>query len=142
MTTRTWSPAAGLVAVVWVLLAGAALWLVFTGDPAGRLLAGVAVVALALLAIQGTLGRPRLTADPDGIAIRSLFGPRRYPWSRVDRVRVVRGRRLGRELPVLEIDVTEEDGGEHLLVLTRLDLGTEPDDVADELTEIRQESGS
>ncbi|MFB9430269.1 PH domain-containing protein [Streptoalloteichus tenebrarius] len=136
MTTRSWSPSAGLVALVWVLLAAAVLWLVLTDEAAARLMAGVAAVALALLAAQGTFGRPRLAADPDGLTVRSLFGSRRYPWSSVGRVRVVRTRRFGRETPVLEIDVVRGEH-EHLLVLTRLDLGGEPDDVADELVALR-----
>ncbi|WP_143173916.1 PH domain-containing protein [Streptoalloteichus hindustanus] len=138
MTTRSWSPSPGLVALVWLLLAGALLWLLSTEDPAARLLAGVAALALALLAAQGTLGRPRLSADDEGLTTRSLLGRRRYPWSTVRRVRVVRIRRFGRDVPVLEVDV--EDGEhEHLFVLTRLDLGAEPDDVADALAVLRPE---
>jgi hypothetical protein len=135
MDDRTrWSPAAGLVAVGWLLTAGAVLWcaLLFASgaDPAGRLIAGVAAVGLLLASLFGTVARPRLAADAAGVTVRGLLGARPFPWSRVQGVRVVRMRRLGRETSMLELDVVDAAGAERMMVFGRLDLGAEPEDVA------------
>ncbi len=93
-----------------------------------------AAVALVFIALVGTRARPRLAADRDGIEIRSLTRTVRYPWSDVERVHVVRTRRWGREAPLLEIDTKTPDGQERLLVFGRLDLGTDPEEVSEELS--------
>jgi hypothetical protein len=80
--------------------------------------------------------RPRLSADADGLTIRGVTGFQRWPWSAV-KVKVVRTRRLGRDVPVLELETYNPEHGERLFVLTRLDLGTEPDDVAEALEVLR-----
>ncbi|MCW0212028.1 MAG: PH domain-containing protein [Pseudonocardia sp.] len=130
-----WSPAAGLVGVGWVLTAAAAAWCVLLfssgADPAGRLIAGVAAVGLLVGSLFGTLARPRLAADAAGVTVRGLLGTRRFPWSRVRGVRVVRVRRLGREGSLLELDVSDGGGTERLIVFGRLDLDADPEDVAD-----------
>lgn len=136
MPTRTWSPRPALVVLGWILAAAAALWLVLTSDPAGRLLAAVAAVGLAVAALHGSLVRPRLSADGDGLAVRGVSGFRRWPWPAVD-VQVVRIRRLGRDVSMLELEARDAEGNEHLFVLTRLDLGTEPEDVAEALDALR-----
>jgi PH (Pleckstrin Homology) domain-containing protein len=131
---REWSPAAGLVALAWLLAAGAAilcaaLW--WTGaDPAGGLLAAVAALGAALGALFGTRARPRLRADPDGLTVGGLFRSRHHPWPFVTGVRVLRVRRLGRESSLLEVDTVDADGTERLLVFGRLDLAADPEDVA------------
>lgn len=140
MTERAWAPQRGLVALGWVTVALAAGWLLFTRDPGGRLFATITLIAVFAVALAGTVLRPRLTAGPDGLAVRGLRGTRRWPWPAVRRLTVVRTRRLGRSVPVLEIDVrpvAEHDAEDQLLVFTRLDLGTEPDDVAEELAILR-----
>lgn len=135
MTARTWSAEPTLVGVVWVLAAAAAGWLLLTDDPPGKLMAGIAAVLLIVIALFGTIARPRLAADSEGIAIRGLFRSYRWPWAQVT-VRLVRSRRLGRDTAALEVEA-DEDGGEHLIVLTRLDLGADPEDVAEILTALR-----
>lgn len=122
-----------LVACAWAGAAAAGAWCVLvagTGDRAGLLLAAVAVAGLGLAALHGTRARPRLRVDATGVAVRGLTGARHYPWARVDGVRVLPVRRLGRTSTLLEIDVGEPDGTERLLVLGRLDLDADPDDVA------------
>jgi hypothetical protein len=131
-----WSPRPALVILGWILAATAALWLVVATDPAGRLLAAVAAVGLAAAALHGSIVRPRLSADADGLAVRGVGGLRRWPWSAVD-VQVVRMRRLGRDVSMLELETRDAEGNEQLLVLTRLDLGTEPEDVVEALAELR-----
>ena len=101
-------------------------------DRPGRLLCGIAAVALVFVALVGTRARPRLAADLDGIEVRGLTSRTRYPWSEVERVHVVRTRRWGRETPLLEID-TRTDDEERLLVFGRLDLGTDPEEVSERL---------
>jgi len=118
-------------AVVAVLLA------VLSGDPPGRLFAAVAAVVLAAAAVFGTVARPRFAVDGSGVAVRSLLGVRRWPWSQVHRLRVVRHRRLGREVPMLELDAIDDDGTERLVVLGRLDLGAHPDEVLGAVQAVR-----
>ncbi len=135
---QEWSTPAGLVVLAWVLAAAALAWFVLLwvagSDAPGRLLAGVAVVGLTLAALSGTRARPRLSAGPDGLTVRRLTWTLHVPWSRVDRVRVLRTRRLGREASLLELDLRTTTGnGERLVVLGRLELGEDPEDVADAL---------
>lgn len=135
---QDWSTPTGLVVMAWVLAAAAAVWFVLlwvTGsDAPGRLLAAVAVVGLGLAALSGTRARPRLSAGPDGLTVRRLTWTLHVPWSRVDRVRVLRTRRLGRETSLLELDLRSATGdGERLVVLGRLELGEDPEEVADAL---------
>jgi hypothetical protein len=126
-----WSPPVGLVAIGWAATAGAALFVVFTHDQAGRLLVGVAAVVAAMLALQGTLARPRLQADSAGLTLRSLTRQRRWTWAEIN-VRVVRTRRLGRQVSTLELDAEDD-----LVVLGWLDLGVPAEDVAEALRDLR-----
>lgn len=140
MTERRWAPQIGLVILGWVSTGLATGWFVFTQRPQDRVFATVVVVALLALSLAGTVSRPRLAAGPDGIAVRGLVRTRRWPWAAVRRLAVVRSRRLGRDVPVLELDVrplTDPDADELLLVFTRIELGAEPDDVLDALTALR-----
>lgn len=133
VTPRNWSPQASLVGVGWALAVVAAVWTALTEDNGGRLLVGIATIVLILLALHGTVARPRLRADEEGLTVRGLFGRRSWPWPQV-RFRVDHNRRLGRTSSMLEITVLPED---RLIVLGRLDLGADPEDVVDELTALR-----
>lgn len=124
------------VLLAWAAALAALGWAVSTADPVGRLLAITAVVLLGALALTATVARPRLAADRAELRVGRLRGPQRWPWHDVHRVEVVRTRRLGRESTVLELDVTDPDGTERLIVLTRLDLGADPVLVARELHEV------
>ncbi len=132
-----WSPSGALVGLAWLGAGAAAAWcavlIVGHADPAGQLIAGVAAVGLVVAALFGTVARPRLAADATGITVRGLAGSRRARWCRVTGIRVLRIRRLGRETSLLEIEMLDEDGAERLLVFGRLDLGTDPVDVAAQL---------
>lgn len=118
-------------AVVALLLA------LVTGDPRGRLMAIVAAVGLVAYAVFASIARPRLVVDASGLTVRGLGGPRHYRWAHVERVRVMRHRRFGREIAQLEIDATDDDGAERLIVLGRLDLDAMPDDVLDAISAAR-----
>jgi hypothetical protein len=131
---REWSPAAGLVALAWMLAVAAAIWcaaLWWTeSDPTGSLLAAVAALGAGLAALFGTRARPRLRADPDGLTVGGLVRTHHHPWPFVTDVRVLRVRRLGRESSLLEVDTVAADGTERLLVFGRLDLAADPEDCA------------
>lgn len=136
-----WSPSSALVVTAWVGTLAAIGWTVtlfLTGsDPAGRLLAGVAVVGLGVAAVFGSRARPRLRADADGVTVGGMVRARHHPWPFVRDVRVLRVRRLGRDSTLLEIDTVTADGGERLLVFGRLDLDEDPRDVAAQLLALR-----
>lgn len=107
-------------------MAGAAIGV--GNDPVGWFLLGLAAVVLAVIAVTGYLVRPRLAllAGPEPrIAVRTLFGRHEYGVGQIYRLRVVKYPRLGRRVPILEIDAREPE--EKLLLLTRWDLGMNPD---------------
>jgi hypothetical protein len=79
----------------------------------------------------GTVARPRLAADAAGITVRSLTGRRHWNWADVT-VRLVHTRRLGRDMPTVELDADPD-----LVVLGWLDLGADPADVVDAISALR-----
>jgi hypothetical protein len=128
---RTWSPPALLISVGWVAAAGMALFAVLTSDRPGQILVGVAALVVVLLALHATVARPRLAADSTGLVLRGLTGRRQWAWADVN-VRVVRTKRLGRQVSTLELNA-----GDDLVVLGWIDLGVAPEDVADVLRDLR-----
>ncbi|GAA4918859.1 PH (Pleckstrin Homology) domain-containing protein [Actinomycetospora succinea] len=144
--TDFWAPPWPAVVLGAAGALGLGAWAVAATDPPGRLLTGLAALALALAAAFGALARPRLRADDDGLALRGLSGRRAWPWARVDAVRAVRMRRMGLPAAYLEVEVRDDgedahDGGERLLVLGRLELGTDPVEVAGALQDHRARAG-
>ncbi|MFR9728026.1 PH domain-containing protein [Saccharopolyspora sp. MS10] len=129
---REWSPPLGLVSCGWALAGCSAVWWWLTDSAADRLFVAVLAVVLAVAAGAGSLLRPRLRADTSGIALRGFTGTRRHSWRGVE-VRVRTRQRLGLSSSTLELEL---DSGE-LVVLGRLDLGEDPEDVADALDELR-----
>lgn len=119
-----WAPQPVLVGLAWASAvaagAGAALW----QDSEARLLLAVAAAVLLLLALHGTIARPRLAADDAGMAVRGLIHTRHFEWH-ATRIRVRRTRHWGLLARTLELE-----SGQSLVVLGRLDLGADPDDVA------------
>ncbi|MER6989441.1 PH domain-containing protein [Saccharopolyspora hirsuta] len=124
--SQQWSTPIGLVATGWVLTAAAVIWWFAAEAAVDRLFVGVLVLAFAAASAHATICRPRLSANRSGIIVRSLGGRRHWPWSAVS-IRVLRQRRFGREVHSLELDA------DVLVILTRLDLGADPQDVADAL---------
>lgn len=124
-----WSPRRAQVVVLLVTglaLAGAAVFL----DAAGRVLVGTAAVLALGLALRDGLARPRLSAGPDGVQVRTWTARRHLPWRRLQ-VRVRTTRRLGLRGTALELDTAagpDDDGV--LILLGRWDLGADPADVA------------
>ena len=124
-----WSPRGGETAALAAVAVGLALALLVL-DTAGRVLVGTGVVLLLLVIAHDLWARPRLSAGPDGIDVRSWTGSRHLPWPLL-RVRVRVTRRLGISGRTLELDTAsgpDEDGV--LVVLGRRDLGADPEVVA------------
>jgi hypothetical protein len=139
---------AGCLGGVVLVVAG----VVVAGDPAGSVLMGVAGLLLLALGAYTLLVRPRLAISSGSspvLIIRTLRGPRAYPRERVERIRVLSIRRVGRRVGQLEIDVLDDeavaspsDGRDagprddtRLVVLSRWDLGTDLPTVVDALRE-------
>lgn len=104
-------------------------------DGPSRLLIGVAAFAVLAMSALGIRQRPRLTMVPGPaprLVVGTLTGPNDYPLDRIDRIRMVSYRRIGRKTAMLEIDVRHDDT-ERLLIFGRWDLGTNPHDVYDAL---------
>lgn len=134
-TTRSWAPLPGVVALAWGLAAVALLAALWSNENTARLLMGVAVVLGVVLGAYGTIVRPRLSADDSGLHVRTLTGVHDFPWHEV-KIRPVQTRRMGRDSHSLELD-WERGEDEHLVVLTWLDLGVDPRDVAEVLHALR-----
>jgi Bacterial PH domain len=114
------------LAVVGLALLLALLFL----DAAGRLLVGAAALLVLLLVVRDLVLRPRLSAGPEGVVVRTLGGRRQLPWPNL-RVHVRAGRRFGVRTRTLELDTAAGPDDEGVLVLLgRRDLGTDPDEVA------------
>ena len=101
-------------------------------DPAGRLLAFPAAVAVLVLAIRDLRSGPVLVADAQGVELLQGLHRIRAPWSAVERMRVVRDRRS----ELLELDV-----GRTVALLSRQRLGRLPDDVLTDLLAVRAAAG-
>jgi hypothetical protein len=129
--TRTWSTPAPLVAGAWVLALLLAFATIIANDNAGRLLVGLATLLVTYLAAFATIARPRLSADVNGLAVRGFANTTHLPWHEV-KVKLQTTRRLGREQQTLELDADDR-----LVVLTRLDLGADPEEVAGVLHALR-----
>ena len=138
---QAWSAPPGAVVLGVVAAVGLGAWAVLSDDAPGRLLLGLAALALAGAAALGGLARPRLAARADGLELRGIRGARSWTWSRVDAVRIVRMRRLGLPATYVEVDARDADGLETLLVLGRLELGDDPVDVAAALQDHRARAG-
>jgi hypothetical protein len=124
-----WSPRTGETAALAVVAAGLGLSLVVLDAP-GRVLVGTAVLFLLIVVAHDLWARPRLTAGPDGVDVRTWTGRRHLAWPGLGmRVRVTR--RLGFRSRTLELDTAagpDDDGV--LVVLGRRDLGADPEQVA------------
>ena len=129
--TRTWSTPAPLVAAAWVLALLLAVATIFVGDNAGRLLVGLATLLVSYLTAFATIARPRLSVDADGLAVRGFANTTHLTWHEV-KVKLQTTRRLGREQRTLELDADDR-----LVVLTKLDLGADPEEVARVLHSLR-----
>jgi Bacterial PH domain len=127
-----WEPPAGGIAgcgVAGVLMAIASVTLVT--DAPGRVMTGIAAAGLILFAGATWRARPKLAITPGGLVIRGWFRTQELRRSDIKIIRITEFRRLARKMRLLEVETA--DGG--LVVFSRWDLGTEPLDVLDALTD-------
>lgn len=121
--------AGGVVMVAAALLLGL--------DAPGRFLAVLAALGMFVLAFLGGRQRPKVAIVQDGpapaLAATRLTGRRVYRRDSIERVRIVAYPRLGRRVPMLEIDAVDPVGTERLLIFGRWDLGVDPVVVFDAL---------
>jgi hypothetical protein len=112
-----------------VLLAGLAL--TSATDAPGRVLAGVAAVGLLIFAGMSWRTRPKLALTAAGLIVRSWWRTDTYQPADLKTVRITEFRRIARKVRLLELETTDD----RLLVFTRWDVGTDPINVLDALTE-------
>lgn len=124
--SRTWRPSTALPLVLLALAAVAVPGAALPREPIDRIVAGAA--AVALLALAGAAWRRRLVGGPRGLLVGGVTGTRLVPWSAVRTIDCGRTKRTGSA--TLEIDLVDDD----LLLFGRVELGTDPADVAAELT--------
>ncbi|SNY58323.1 PH domain-containing protein [Paractinoplanes atraurantiacus] len=117
----------GAVAVVVLALA-------FAGnDPIRWALGAIVAVALAVWALRDLIAPVRLAADPSGVTVVSGFARRRrLLWDQIERVRVDRRTHRGLRSEMLELDA-----GDAIYLFSTHDLGTEPEEVATALADLR-----
>ncbi|ORW32281.1 hypothetical protein AWB91_12255 [Mycobacterium paraense] len=132
MQQTEWAPSAAGIAgcgAVGVLMATASVTIVT--DPPGRILAGIAAAGLILFAGMTWRARPKLAITPDGLALRGWFRTQLLRRSDIKIIRITEFRRHGRTVRLLEVETA--DGG--LVIFSRWDLGTNPLEVLDALTD-------
>ena len=132
MQQTQWEPRTTGIAgcgVAGVLMAIAAVTVVT--DPPGRILAGVAAAGLILFAGVSWYARPKLAITSGGLMLRGWFRRQVLQHSDIKIIRIVEFRRYGRKVRLLEV---ETSGGD-LALFSRWDLGTDPVEVLDALTE-------
>ena len=132
MQQTSWEPRAGGIAGCWVagvLMATASVTLVT--DAPGRVMTGIAAVGLILFAGATWRARPKLAITPDGLVIRGWLRTQLLQRSDIKIIRITEFRRLARKMRLLEVETADEG----LVVFSRWDLGTEPLDVLDALTD-------
>ena len=125
------SPPAGIagVAMAGILMAiGSAA---VATDPAGRILTGIAATGLLIFAAGSWRARPRLAVTDEGLVYRGWLSTTTLRPADIDLIRITEFRRWGRTVRLLEIDTVSG----RLVVLSRWDLGGDPLDVLDALTD-------
>jgi hypothetical protein len=132
MQQTDWAPnPAGIagIGIAGVLMAIGCVTVVT--DAPGRLLTGVAAVGLLVFATGSWRARPRLAMTPDGLVYRGWFRSHTMRRPDISLIRITEFRRIGRKVRLLEIETSED----RLIVLSRWDLGTDPLEVLDTLTD-------
>ncbi|MDI1290135.1 MAG: PH domain-containing protein [bacterium] len=132
MQQTHWSPpAAGVAGCAIAGLAMAIAAVTVITDPPGRVLAGIAGVGLLTFATLSWRARPKLAINQDSLIVAGWLRTRTYRRDEIRKIRITEFRRIARKVRLLEIDTIDD----RLEVLTRWDLGTDPLDVLDTLTQ-------
>jgi PH (Pleckstrin Homology) domain-containing protein len=132
MQQTEWSPSTGGIAACGFLgLIMAIAVVTVVTDPPGRILGGIAAVGLLTFASMSWRARPKLAITADGLAVRGWWQTQLLRHGDIGKIRITEFRRIARKVRLLEIDTADD----RLLVFTRWDLGTDPLDVLDALTD-------
>jgi len=123
------TPALAALGIAGILMA--ILCVTVITDVPGRILATIAAVGLVAFAIGSWRARPRLAITGDALVYRGWFRAQTLRHADITLIRITEFRRVGRKTRLLEIDTTDD----RLIVLSRWDLGTNPVDVLDALTD-------
>ncbi|AQT77981.1 hypothetical protein B1R94_00110 [Mycolicibacterium litorale] len=132
MQQTEWAPKMGAVAglgIAGILMAIACVTVVT--DVPGRFLTGIAAVGLLAFAVGSWRSRPKLAITSQGLVYRGWFGTQTLTRADISLIRITEFRRLGRKMRLLEIETTAD----RLIVLSRWDVGTDPLEVLDALTD-------
>ncbi len=128
----SWAPKT--TGIVWIGIIGLAMAIVavtVVTDLPGRVLGGVAALGLMLFATASWRARPKLAITDAGLEIRGWLSTRVLTKADITLIRITEFRRLARKVRLLEIDTADD----RLHVFTRWDLGTDPLQVLDALTD-------
>lgn len=132
---RAW--ATPLPAVIALFVGGFALVgasLLTSTDTAGRFLISIAALGLWIIGALAAYQRPRLWINDETLSMKRLTGVRSYRRDEIARIKISKYPRLGRRVPMLEIDVRRAgEDDDRLVIFGRWDLGTDPQDVFDAL---------
>jgi hypothetical protein len=102
-------------------------------DVPGRVLTSIAAVGLLVFAGASWRARPKLAITPAGLTLRGWFRTQVLQRSDIKIIRIVEFRRYGRKVRLLEVETADDA----LVLFSRWDLGTDPLDVLDALTDAR-----
>jgi hypothetical protein len=100
-------------------------------DGPGRVLGGIAAVGLLVFATLSWRARPKLAITAEGLQIKGWLSTHVLQHADIANIRITEFRRIARKVRLLEIDAVDD----RLHVFTRWDLGTDPLNVLDALTE-------
>ncbi|WP_319452934.1 MULTISPECIES: PH domain-containing protein [unclassified Mycobacterium] len=132
MQQTQWSPRTfGIVACAAISISMATAAVIAVTDAPGRILLGIAAVGLFVFATGSWRARPKLAITDAGLQVGGWFRTQLLTQDDITSIRITEFRRLARKVRLLEIDTADD----RLIVFTRWDLGTDPLDVLDALTE-------
>ncbi len=132
MQQTSWGPKpAGIAGIGFAGLIMAIGVVTVVTDGPGRVLGGVAALGLLMFATMSWVTRPKLAISGEGVVVRGWWRTRVLQREDITIIRITEFRRLARKVRLLEVDTTDD----RLYVFTRWDLGTNPLDVLDALTD-------
>ena len=100
-------------------------------DAPGHIIGGIAAAGLILFAGLTWRARPKLAITDDGLVLRGWFRTQLLRRPDIKIIRITEFRRYARKVRLLEVETT----GGGLVILSRWDLGADPLEVLDTLTE-------
>jgi len=131
MQQTEWEPpAAGIAGCGAAGVLMAIISVTVVTDLPGRVLTGVAAAGLILFAGVTWRARPKLAITPGGLTLRGWFRTQVLQHSDIKIIRIIEFRRYGRKVRLLEIETADGE----LVLFSRWDLGTDPVEVLDALT--------